>query len=126
VVSRATPSLPSDFAWHPPAYLGGRADARCLVIGDRWGTEVALVSTCADGVTWHVTSNRHLDWPRRGHGYHRNRAYAMRMVERWAVANAARLRAEAAVKRTQMGGVRWGVTGPSTGLQTAGGRGPAG
>jgi hypothetical protein len=119
------PPLPPDFAWHPLSYLGAPAEARSLVIGDRWGVEVALVSTCADGVTWHVTSNRHLDWPRRGHGYHRDRGYALRMVERWAVAHAGRLRAEAAVRRGQMGGVRWGVDRPSTGLQAAGGGGPA-
>lgn len=120
------PPLPPDFAWHPPSYLGGNVEARCLIIGDRWGTEVALVSTCADGVTWHVTTNRHLDWPRRGHGYHRERRVAMRMVERWAAVHAPRLRAEAAAKQGPRIGVRYGVERSSTGLQTAGGGGPAG
>jgi hypothetical protein len=113
------PPLPSDFAWHPPSYLGGDVEARCLIVGDRWGTEVALISTCADGVTWHVAINRHLDWRRRGHGYHRDRGFAMRMVERWAAAHAARLRAEAALRHGQVGGVRWGVDRPSNGLRTA-------
>lgn len=80
-----TGMLPNDFQW--------RFDDR---YGHHWllcnGREVALVNKVSEG-KWLMGVNRQR-WSGSGRGYTSTLAHAKRMVERWATANAKRLRLE--------------------------------
>lgn len=84
-------TLPPDLSWHPRDIALKTDTAMVLLLGTK---EVALVSQRIDGV-WISTVNRHIDdWRRQRSATHPSKAYAMRMAERWAVAQLDRIRAD--------------------------------
>ena len=122
-------TLPDGFTWHLRDAFMGRGAGLALKVGGPWGVEVALVKPRADGVTWLADVNRHRDWRQRPHGVHATERGALRMVERWAEAHAARLLQEtgaitAALERSDPH--RRPLEGPVTGVQSVAGRGAAG
>lgn len=84
-------TIPPDLSWHPRDIALKSDTAVALLLGTK---EVALVSQRIDGV-WLSTVNRHIDdWRRQRSAIHPSKEHAMRMAERWAVAQLDRIRAD--------------------------------
>lgn len=105
--------LPNGFEWFTDEF-----DRRLLCVGGRYGTEIARVGRRADGTSWLLTVNRHLEWERRPWAVMPSAASAQRSVSRWAMARQHQIRADLAIQAARPPGP-WGVRYAAVGFHAA-------